>query len=73
MQSLSILRKKGGESSPGSDSTRVSAPSAADAKTVFTAEQLSDYDGVRSPEIYIAINGIVWDVTDKVSCAVTVF
>ena len=73
MQSSPILRKKGGESSPDSDSTQGSSPSAADAKTIFTAEQLANYDGVRSPNIYVAINGIVWNVTDKVSRAVAVF
>ena len=32
---------------------------------VFTKEQLSEYDGQNRNKIYIAVDGIVYDVTDK--------
>ena len=32
---------------------------------VFTKEQLSEYDGQNRTKIYIAVDGIVYDVTDK--------
>ena len=35
------------------------------ADTVFTKEQLSEYDGENGNKIYIAVDGIVYDVTDK--------
>ena len=73
MQSLPLLCNKGDESSGGSESSPVSSPSAAHAETVFTVEQLANCDGVRSPLIYVAVNGIVWDVTDKVSGAASGF
>uniref|UniRef100_A0A060SZD1 ARAD1A19668p n=1 Tax=Blastobotrys adeninivorans TaxID=409370 RepID=A0A060SZD1_BLAAD len=29
----------------------------------FTTEQLAQYDGVQKPEIYLAVKGVVFDVT----------
>ena len=36
---------------------------------VFTKEQLSEYDGQNRNKIYIAVDGIVYDVTDKDTCS----
>ena len=59
--------KTGEDSSSSIESSQVKSASAAHSKIIFTVEQLAQYDGVRSPQIYVAVNGIVWDVTDKVS------
>ena len=68
-----VYPAQGGASDSTSASTPIWLKNAAKKDNMFTLEQLEMYDGVRHPKIHTAINGIVWDMTDKVSRAIMFF
>ena len=71
MQLFFFLRNQGGADDKTSPDSEYWLPSTARKDRIFTLDELSKYDGVRYPQIYTAINGIVYDMTNKVSAAVT--
>jgi predicted heme/steroid binding protein len=57
----------GGPSSSSASDTASSASAAASdsGEKVFTLEELAKYDGKNGNPAYVAVNGVVYDVTDR--------